>query len=119
MNKRMFHKDFINSFDRFFIFECTIEEPVTEFKESGNPNITYTDKYVAIPSAFGKMKGSENREESKTYHSGMFRIVLKGYYGDITGDMRAKINTTHYNIHYAIPDSQHEKTSLVVELIKH
>ena len=118
MDSKLFHPDFLSSLNRFFSDECTIQEPLRELKESGHPDLGWDDLYVAIPCAFGKEEGAENRTEDYTFYRGRFRVILQGLYSDITGEMRAKINGVLYNILYPIHDYRLQKTSLVVELIK-
>lgn len=86
-------------------------------KVSGENEEEWDDLYTAVPCAFGKEGGSENRQDEYTYHRARHRIILKGLYWDVNGNMRAIVDGLFYNILYPIYDYRLQKTSLVVELI--
>lgn len=118
MNKRLFHPEFLDSLETFFTRQCTVKEPDKDQSDSGEPVITWTDKYVGISCAIGKTSGEEVRGPSNTYHKATHRVILKGYYDDITGDMEVVVGNLRLNVLYTEPDHRSQKTSLVCEIIK-
>jgi len=118
MDKRLFHPKFLDSLFGFFTSECTIQGKTVNEAASGENKEEWDDKFTAIPCAFGKESGSENRDQEYTYHRARHKIILKGLYWNISGEMRATVDGMPYNILYPIYDYRLQKTTLVVELIE-
>ncbi len=118
MKKRLFSTRFIDSLDRFFTETCKIQEKETSQSDSGEPEIdSWTDVYSVINCAIGKKEQKEARGETMTITTVTHRIILQGYYPDITSEMRAQVNNVNYNIQGVEPDYMLQKTSLSVEKV--
>lgn len=102
----------------FFPQVCTIQNAVESIDSFGGVTQTWSDFLVDLPCRKSAAGGGEAKRPNMTYSIYNFIILLRGYYDTITNKMRAKINSTYYNILVVEHDAQSEMTRLTVELIK-
>lgn len=121
MVRTLVHPKMMASVSSFYPATCTIQEYTVTGRNDYNEEIlVWADKpgHVDIPCAVSPSGGQEVKRDNMTYVVSTHRIALRGYYPEITEEMRVVSGGQVYDILLVEHDSLRQTTRLLCEVVR-